>query len=145
VPTARSTAEVVWNGDLFEGSGRFSVESRALPETPVSWAARTDRPTGKTSPEELIAAAHASCYAMAFSNALAEAGHAPDQLRIRATCTFDFGAGRITSVELDAEGRVPGVDAGEFERLAQKGEEGCPVSNALRGSVEIKLSARLAE
>jgi osmotically inducible protein OsmC len=136
---------VVWNGNLFEGSGRFSVESGALPETPVSWAARTDRPTGKTSPEELIAAAHASCYAMAFSNALAEAGYEPDELRIRVTCTFDFGAGKITSVELDAEGRVPGVDAGEFERLAQKGEEGCPVSNALRGNVEIRLSARLAD
>jgi lipoyl-dependent peroxiredoxin len=145
MPTAESTAEVVWNGNLFEGQGRFKVGSGVLPETSVTWAGRTERPGDETSPEELVAAAHASCYAMALSNTLDEAGHAPEELRIRATCTFDFGAGKITTTELEVAGRVPGLDAGEFERLAQQGEQGCPVSNALRGNVEIRLSASLAQ
>jgi osmotically inducible protein OsmC len=109
----------------------------------VTWKARTERPDSKTSPEELIAAAHAACFAMALSNTLAEAGHTATELQISAVCHFQPGAG-ITTMKLDVQGSVPGVDQAEFERLAGVGEAGCPVSNALRGNVEISLTATLA-
>ena len=143
---AESRASAVWEGDLLSGSGKVSVASGAFPEQAVTWTARTDRPDPKTSPEELIAAAHAACYAMAFSHALAEAGHAPERLSVDAACQFgpiEGGGFAITRIDLTVRGRVPGIDQAEFERLAGDGERGCPVSNALRGNVEIGLAVTL--
>jgi osmotically inducible protein OsmC len=135
---AESRASAVWEGDLLSGSGKVRVASDAFPEQAVTWAARTNRPDPKTSPEELIAAAHAACYAMAFSHALAEAGHAPERLSVDAACQLDPVAGGGVAIS-----RVPGLDQAEFEQLAADGERGCPVSNALRGNVEIGLAVTL--
>jgi osmotically inducible protein OsmC len=136
-------AEVTWNGDLMSGSGRVdSVTSGAVGGLDVSWAARSEQPNGKTSPEELIAAAHATCFSMALSHGLAQAGHAPDELKTSATVTFQPGEG-ITKIVLDVAGRVPGIDAGEFEQAAEQAKENCPVSKALAGVPEISLSAHL--
>jgi osmotically inducible protein OsmC len=143
---AESRASAVWEGDLLSGSGKVSVASGAFPEQAVTWAARTNRPDPKTSPEELIAAAHAACYAMAFSHALAEAGHVPERLSVDASCRLDpveGGGVAISRIDLSVRGRVPGLDQAEFERLAGDGERGCPVSNALRGNVEIGLAVTL--
>ena len=143
---AESRASALWQGDLGSGSGKVSVASGAFPEQAVTWAARTNRPDPKTSPEELIAAAHAACYAMALSHTLAEAGHAPEQVAVDAACQFapvEGGGFAITRIDLTVRGRVPGIDQDEFERLAGDGERGCPVSNALRGNVEIGLAVTL--
>jgi osmotically inducible protein OsmC len=143
---AESRAHAVWEGDLVGGNGRVGVASEAFPEQAVTWAARTQRPDPKTSPEELIAAAHAACYAMAFSHTMAEAGHRPERVEVDATCHFDplpGGGFGITRMDLSLTGKVPGVDGAEFERLARQGEQGCPVSNALRGNVEIALAVTL--
>ncbi|HEX3331160.1 MAG TPA: OsmC family peroxiredoxin [Gaiellales bacterium] len=143
---AESRASALWQGDLGSGSGKVSVASGAFPEQAVTWKARTERPDPKTSPEELIAAAHAACYAMAFSHTLAEAGHAPEQVAVDAACQFgpiEGGGFAITRIDLTVRGRVPGIDQAEFERLAGDGERGCPVSNALRGNVEIGLAVTL--
>ncbi len=139
---ADSRAQAVWEGDLMSGGGSVSVASGAFPEQAVTWAARTNRPDPKTSPEELIAAAHAACYAMALSNTLAGAGHAPERLTVDAVCHFVPGTG-ITRSDLSVSGRVAGLDQAGFERLAKEGEQGCPVSNALRGNVEIGLAVTL--
>jgi lipoyl-dependent peroxiredoxin len=142
---AESRASALWQGDLMSGDGKVSVASGAFPEQAVTWKARTERPDPKTSPEELIAAAHAACYAMAFSHTLAEAGHAPEQIAVEAACQFGpvEGGFAITRIDLTVRGRVPGIDQAEFERLAGDGERGCPVSNALRGNVEIGLAVTL--
>jgi lipoyl-dependent peroxiredoxin len=142
---AESRAHAVWSGDLIGGSGTVTPDSGAFGELPVSWKARTERPDPKTSPEELIAAAHAACYAMALSVTLAGAGSPPERLEVSATVHFqvsDSGAA-ITLSELDVRGTVPGLDAERFQALAEQGEAGCPVSNALRGNVEIRLNATL--
>lgn len=136
-------AEVTWEGDLMSGSGTVErVGSGALPALPVSWAARAEEPDGKTSPEELIAAAHAACFAMALSHGLAEDGHAPERLRTAATVTFVPGTG-ITSSALEVSGRVPGLDADGFQAAAEAAKDGCPVSQALKGNVELTLEATL--
>jgi lipoyl-dependent peroxiredoxin len=141
---ADRTATTVWNGDLFSGSGSVSGKSSgALNDLAVTWAARTEQPDGKTSPEELVAAAHSSCYAMAFSNTLAEAGHAPESLEVSAIVTFVPGTG-VTKSALTVKGRVPGLSEDEFKELAKKGEQGCPISNLIRGGAEITLDASLA-
>jgi lipoyl-dependent peroxiredoxin len=138
-------AEVRWQGSLMDGSGTIvSTTTGAIGEQPVSWAARsTDDAGGVTSPEELIAAAHAACFSMALSAGLSKDGHPPDELRTSATVTFQPGEG-ITRVALTVEGRVPGLDAGAFEQAAQTAKENCPVSKALAGVPEISLDARLA-
>jgi osmotically inducible protein OsmC len=142
--TAERRANVVWRGDLFKGSGTFDLaSSEAARDLPVTWASRTERPDGKTSPEELIAAAHGSCYAMAFSNTLAEQGNEPEELNIRAVCTFDADQLKVTTMVLDVRGRVPGLDAEGFQNAAEQAEQGCPVSNALRGNVDIQVNASL--
>jgi osmotically inducible protein OsmC len=142
--TAERRANVVWNGNLFEGSGTFDlVSSEAAQGLPVAWASRTERPDGKTSPEELIAAAHASCYAMAFSNTLAQQGNEPEELDINAVCTFDVDQLKITTMVLDVHGRVPGLDADGFQSAAEQADQGRPVSNALRGNVDIRVNASL--
>jgi osmotically inducible protein OsmC len=137
-------AEVTWHGDLMSGSGTVdSVTSGVLGGLDVSWPARAEEPGGKTSPEELIAAAHATCFSMALSHGLAQAGHAPEELRTSATVTFQPGEG-ITKIALDVAGRVPGVDEAAFTEAAQQAKENCPVSKALAGVPEISLTARLA-
>jgi lipoyl-dependent peroxiredoxin len=143
---AARRAEVVWSGDLPSGSGNIiRVGSQAFGDLPVTWRARTEEPDGKTSPEELLAAAHAACYAMAFSNHLAQQGSAPDRLTVTATCYFErSGDGyAVTRMELDVRGEVPGMDAAGFEEAARAGEQGCPISNAIRGNVDIQLNAAL--
>jgi osmotically inducible protein OsmC len=142
---AERTAEVTWEGDLAKGRGRFTAGSGALGEQEVTWASRTERSEGRTSPEELIAAAHASCFAMALSHGLAEAGNPPERLVISAAVTIDPGAGGITTSKLRVNGRVPGLDATGFEEAAAAAKDGCPVSGALKGNVEITLDATLDE
>ena len=142
--TAERRANVVWKGNLFRGSGTFDlVSSEAVQGLPVTWASRTERPDGKTSPEELIAAAHASCFAMAFSNTLAEQGNEPEELNVTAVCTFDADQVKVTSSVLDVHGKVPGLDAEGFQNAAEQAEQGCPVSNALRGNIDIQVNASL--
>ena len=141
--TAERRAEVVWEGDLTQGTGRFTVGSGAMGEQPVTWASRTERSDGKTSPEELIAAAHGSCFAMALSGALAEGGTPPERLEITAVCTFDVDNVKVSSVDLDIRGRVPDIDAEGFQSVVEQADQGCPVSNALRGNVEIRVNASL--
>ena len=142
--TAERRANVVWRGNLFKGSGTFDlVSSEAIQDMPVTWASRTERPDGKTSPEELIAAAHASCFAMAFSNTLAEQGNEPEEFNINAVCTFDADQLKVTTMILDVRGRVPGLDAEGFQNAAERAEQVCPVSNALRGNVDIQVNASL--
>ena len=142
--TAERRANVVWRGDLIRGSGTFDLASSgAAQDLPVTWASRTERHDGKTSPEELITAAHASCYAMALSNVLAQMGNEPEELNISAVCTFDVDQVKVTKMVLDVRGRVPGLDAEEFQNAAEQGEQACPISNALRGNVDIQLHASL--
>ena len=142
--TAKRRANVVWRGNLFEGSGTFDlVSSEAAQDMPITWASRAERPDGKTSPEELIAAAHASCYAMALSNTLAEQGNEPEELNISAVCTFDVDQLKVTTMVIDVHGRVPGLDAEGFDSATEQAEQVCPVSNALRGNVDIQVNASL--
>jgi osmotically inducible protein OsmC len=138
-------ADVTWKGSLAEGAGMITkTTSGAIGEQPVSWAARSEDVTagGKTSPEELIAAAHASCFSMALSAGLAKAGTPPDELHTSATVTFQPGAG-ITKIALTVEGSVPGMDDAAFQEAAKTAKENCPVSKALAGVPEITLDARL--
>jgi lipoyl-dependent peroxiredoxin len=136
-------AEVTWRGDLMSGKGRVdSVTSGAFGGLDVSWPARSEDPDGMTSPEELIAAAHATCFSMALSGGLAREGHAPEELKTSATVTFQPGEG-ITKIVLDVAGRVPGMDEQAFEEAAAQAKENCPVSKALAGVPEISLNARL--
>jgi lipoyl-dependent peroxiredoxin len=132
-------ADAVWEGSLMEGSGTItSTGSGALPQLPVTWASRAESPEGRTSPEELIAAAHAACFAMALSHALAEAGNPPERLETSATVTFVPGTG-ITKSALTVSGRVPGIDGVAFAEAAEGAKDGCPVSGALKGNVELTL------
>src|ERR1700730_3697424 len=139
---AISRADATWEGDLTSGSGHVTPESGAFPELPVSWASRAERQHGKTSPEELIAAAHASCYNMAFSNGLAKAGHKPERLSTTAEVEFVPGTG-ITSSTITVRGRVSGISQDEFQKLAEAAKDGCPVSLAMKGNVDLKLHATL--
>ncbi|SRR5579884_136822 len=144
---AERTAEAVWQGTLTKGQGSLSGRSGALNNLPVTWASRVERSDGRTSPEELIAAAHASCYAMAFSLTLEQNGTPPETLRVSATCTLDDASGgpKISRLQLDVTGTVPGLDAAGFERVAKQAEQLCPVSNLMRNNTEIVLNAHLAE
>jgi osmotically inducible protein OsmC len=138
-------AHATWEGDLRGGTGRFEVGSGAFSGQEVTFASRFEQPGGKTSPEELIAAAHATCVSMALANGLAQAGHAPARLEADAVCTLDqTEAGfRITAMRLTVRGEVEGIDEASFRAAAAEAKEGCPVSNAL-GGVEISLEASLA-
>lgn len=143
---AESRATAVWEGDLTSGRGRVSADSGVFSDAPVSWAARTERPSATTSPEELLAAAHAACYAMALSGTLASGGNVPERLEISAVCAFTpkHGGGfEVSRIDLDVHGRVPGLDQAGFEQAAREGEQGCPISNALRGNVDISVTATL--
>ena len=138
-------ADVSWDGDLASGSGVVSASSSHAFETlPVSWAARTENPD-KTSPEELIAAAHASCFAMAFSSDLAKAGTPPQHLDVSSAVTFDKVDGKWTvqSSALTVRGVVPGLDQAGFAAAAEGAKDGCPVSRALVGNVALSVDATL--
>ncbi|HEY0905174.1 MAG TPA: OsmC family protein [Marmoricola sp.] len=134
-------ATTVWSGTLFEGSGETTFESSGIGTYPVSWPARTEEANGKTSPEELIAAAHSACYSMAFSNMLAKNDTPADRLETSAVVTFVPGTG-ITGSAITVVGTVPGIDEARFQELAQDAKANCPVSQAL--SVEITLDATLS-
>lgn len=137
-------AQVTWRGDLMSGEGAIeSVTSGAIGGLPVSWLARSEEPDGMTSPEELIAAAHATCLSMALSHGLAQGGHTPERLATSATVTFQPGEG-ITKIALAVEGHVPGMNDDDFRGAAEAAKENCPVSKALAGVPEITLDARLA-
>jgi osmotically inducible protein OsmC len=138
---ATRSAHTVWNGDLMSGSGQTTLDSSGLGTFDVTWKARTEAAEGKTSPEELIAAAHASCFSMAFSNMLAQAGHAPEEVNTKADVTFVPGTG-ITGSHLTMSARIPGISEEEFQRIAGEAKTGCPVSGAL-ASIEITLDASL--
>ncbi|HEU4672880.1 MAG TPA: OsmC family peroxiredoxin [Candidatus Limnocylindrales bacterium] len=141
------TAEVSWSGDLASGSGTILyVSSGAITRLPVSWAARTEDHGGKTSPEELLAAAHASCFSMALSARLGKNGTPPENLQVTARVTFDNpgGAGwKVASSALAVRGRIPGIDEAKFRELAEDAKENCPISVALKGNVELSVEATL--
>jgi osmotically inducible protein OsmC len=136
-------ASARWEGDLFEGAGTVSAVSSGLfSDAPVTWASRTEEAGGRTSPEELIAAAHAACFAMALSNELSSRGHPPASLTIEATCTFQPGKG-VTTMAIDVQASVPDVDDAAFQEGLEAAKGSCPVSNALRGNVQIAVDGRL--
>jgi lipoyl-dependent peroxiredoxin len=138
-------ASAVWRGDLRGGSGRFSMSSGTLKDTPYTFATRFENAPG-TNPEELIAAAHASCYSMALAATLGGRGHLPEQVQTEATCILEPQAGggfKIARIRLQSRAKVPGLDDTQFGEIAKAAEATCPVSNALRGSVAIELSAAL--
>ncbi|MDX6667640.1 MAG: lipoyl-dependent peroxiredoxin [Solirubrobacteraceae bacterium] len=139
---AQSSATTVWEGDLASGGGTTTPDSGAFPAVDVSWASRTTRAAGKTSPEELLAAAHASCYCMALSLELAEGGTPPERLEATATVEFEPGEG-VRSSHIVIRGRVPGVDQEAFANAARSAGEGCPISGALKGNVDITVEATL--
>jgi osmotically inducible protein OsmC len=139
-------AHTTWEGSLFEGSGELEFASSGLGRHPVTWASRVEAPDGRTSPEELLAAAHASCYSMALSNTLAQDGHAPERLYVVATVSLDpkqGGGVEVTKSALEVTGTVAGLDQAGFQAAAEKAEQGCPISNAIRGNVAISVSATL--
>lgn len=140
----RATAS--WQGDLASGSGTVSAYSSGLfQDLPVSWVSRTENPEGRTSPEELLAAAHAACYCMAFSAKLATAGFPPDHLHVEAEVAFEKleEGWTVTSSAISVVGNVPGIPDEDFERLAVEAKDGCPISRALAGNVELTVDATL--
>ena len=141
-----SRAHAVWQGTLAEGSGEATLATGVGGSLPVSWPSRTEAPAGKTSPEELIAAAHAACYSMALSAGLGRAGFTPTTLETDATASFEkTDAGwRLVRMALRVVGYVPGIAPAAFVEAATAAKDGCPVSNALKGNVEITVEAALA-
>ena len=140
-------AEATWSGDLASGSGSVSaVSSGVFSDLPVSWAARTESSDGKTSPEELVAAAHAACFSMALSAGLGRAGTPPERLDVSAEVTFDKqDAGwKVSSSHLTVRGVVPGISEEDFVKAAEAARDGCPISGALKGNVELSVDAALA-
>ena len=145
---ATRQARAVWNGDLMSGTGEVSASSSGkFTALPVSWSARTEAPGGKTSPEELLAAAHASCFAMALSAGLAKGGTPPKSLVVTAAVTFDkVGADwTVVSSELEVTGDVPGLDAAGFTKAAEGARDGCPISRALKSNVKLSVRPTLAK
>ena len=141
------SATAKWSGSLTEGKGTFSTGSGLAKDSPISWASRTNETRAETSPEELIASAHAACYAMAFSNYLATNHTAPESLEVTSTVGFGpkpEGGMKVTHSHLKVVGSVPGMDAATFADAAKKAEGECPVSNALRGNLDITVDASLA-
>ena len=136
------TATAHWEGSLMQGAGRVSLDSSGLGTYDVTWASRAEDPNGRTSPEELIAAAHSACFSMALSHALAQAGNAPEALDTTAEVTFQPGEG-ITGIHLTVRGTVPGLSSEQFVEAAEGAKENCPVSKALKAT-PITLSASLA-
>jgi osmotically inducible protein OsmC len=135
-------ATTTWQGSLLEGAGRVELQSSGIGTFDVSWPARAEEPNGKTSPEELIAAAHSSCFSMALSSGLSKAGTPPESLETSAAVTFQPGEG-ITGIHLTVRGTVPGISADDFVAAAEAAKSGCPVSQALTGTT-ITLDASLS-
>jgi osmotically inducible protein OsmC len=139
-------AHTVWEGSLFKGKGELEFASSGIGRFPVTWASRVEAPDGRTSPEELLAAAHAACYSMALSNTLAEAGNPPERLHVVATVSLDprqGGGVEVTRSALEVTGTVSGLDQAGFQEAAEKAEKGCPISNAIRGNVAVTVNATL--
>jgi len=142
------TATVTWGGTLADGEGTVSAgSSGTFADLPLSWGSRTEEHDGRTSPEELLAAAHASCFAMALSGALGRAGTPPDHVHVSATVTFDKvgDAWTVTRSELDVVGTVPGISSADFDAVAEQTKDNCPISRAIVGNVEMAVSATLEE
>jgi osmotically inducible protein OsmC len=139
------TAKATWEGDLFDGSGQVSTESGSVSNATVKWSSRADEADENTSPEELIAAAHATCVSMALANVLAQAGTPPARLESEATSTFEkTGDGfRMTTMRLSIRGDVEGLDEEGFRRAAEEAKDNCPVSQALKGNVDVTVDAGL--
>ncbi len=138
------SADAVWQGDLRGGNGRISSPSGVLSDTAYSFATRFEQAHG-TNPEELIAAAHAACYSMAFANTLSKQGHVPQRIQTRAVCSLSpqpTGGFKITKMRLETRGQVDGLDEATFQQIADEAEKACPVSNALR-SLQIEVDAKL--
>jgi osmotically inducible protein OsmC len=145
---ATRTATATWTGSLAEGSGTVSAGTTELfTDLPVSWSSRTEAPEDRTSPEELLAAAHAACYSRALSGNLVKAGTPPDHLHVSATVTFDKVGDKwgVTASQLDVVGVVPGIDEDGFAAAARDAKDGCPISRALAGNVELSVSAALED
>ncbi len=140
MPAIQRTANGTWHGDLKSGKGSIDATSGVLRDTPFSFATRFENAKG-TNPEELIAAAHAACYSMAFSNYLSQNGHVPDTITTKATISLEDG--KINKMHLETRGRVAGLDNAAFKRLADEAEKKCPVSNLLRNGLAITLDAAL--
>lgn len=143
---ATREARAVWNGDLLSGTGAVSaVSSGKFSELPVSWSARTEAPGGRTSPEELLAASHAACFAMALSAGLGRAGMRPNRLEVRSRVTFDKvgDSWSVVSSELNVKGDIPGGDAAKFADAAEDAKDNCPISRALKGNVRLSVNAAL--
>ena len=144
---ATRQARAKWNGDLATGSGEVSaVSSGKFSSLPVSWGARTEAPQGKTSPEELLAAEHASCFAMALSAGLAKGGTPPETLEVTSTVTFDKVGENwtVVSSDLQVTGAVPGLDEAGFAKAAEGAKDGCPISRALKNNVKLSVKSTLA-
>lgn len=142
------TANVVWSGDLASGSGMITyVTSGVFSRLPISWASRTSAHEGKTSPEELLAAAHASCFSMAFSARLGKNGTPATNLEVRAEVTFEQleSGWKVAASKLIVQGTVPGIDKATFDRLADDAKDNCPISAALKGNVELSVEPTLVE
>jgi lipoyl-dependent peroxiredoxin len=146
MPIAKREAEIVWEGPLARGAGTLTTGSGALDQRAVTWASRTERPDGKTSPEELIGAAHASCFAMAVALVLGENKTPPERVAVSAACTLGEvqGVPRITTIELTVRVRVPGLEAAVLKGIVARAADLCPVSNALRGNVKVFVRSELA-
>lgn len=137
-----SESTTLWFGDLLSGSGTTSLDSSDAAEFPVTWTARSEGVAGKTNPEELLGAAHSSCYSMDFSSRLAKNGTPPESLQVTAAVTFEPGTG-ITGSHLLVSAKVAGISPDDFQRIAEEAKKGCPVSRALAG-IEVTLEASLA-
>ncbi|HZD70069.1 MAG TPA: OsmC family peroxiredoxin [Actinomycetes bacterium] len=143
---AERQARVQWEGSLQDGGGDLEFASSGIGKYPVTWASRVHEPEGRTSPEELLAASHAACYAMAFSAALGRGGNPPERLDVTATVSLDPKEGggiQVTSSALEVRGVVPGLDQAGFQAAAEEAEQGCPISNALRNNLRITVKATL--
>jgi lipoyl-dependent peroxiredoxin len=139
---SESRATTIWEGRLEDGRGETTTASGTLSGVEVTWQHRVERTDDSTSPEELLAAAHASCYCMALSHELGGAGHAPERLETAAVVSFVAGEG-VKSSHLTVSGRVEGMDQAGFEAAAAAAGEGCPISGALKGNVEVTVDATL--
>ena len=148
MPSADRRAEADWEGPLLQGNGEVTLVSSGAGAFPVTWASRVETSDGRTSPEELVAAAHASCYAMAFSATLGRNEAPPERLHVEAVVSLgdrEGGGIKVTTSALTVRGTVPALngDQARFQELAEMGEQGCPISNALRGNIEITVTATL--
>jgi osmotically inducible protein OsmC len=146
VPRIERTAEAVWEGNVARGSGTIAGSSSGAFELPFSLAARVGSPEGKTSPEELVAAAHAGCFAMSLASELTQAGTPPERLDVSATCVMDEVEGRghlIVASRLEVPARVPGLEAAALDELVARADAGCPLSTLIGATAEVEVSARL--